>query len=130
MPLDDQQRVAREHEEVLPSIGKYVSASNSSHPVNGRLSRPGRWNHRASRVFMTNQPTVTGTSPASVSVRSASRTTVGCYGTARGVVAPETDYHVRHVWREMNIPWPLGFEQLTPVTIDRQLNIFCRHTLP
>ena len=73
---------------------------------------------------MTNQPTVTGTSPASVSVRSASRTTVGCYGTARGVVAPETDYHVRHVWREMNIPWPLGFEQLTPVTIDRQLNIW------
>ncbi len=62
----------------MPSMGKYVSASSSSAPVKGRLSpRPGLWNQRASRAFMTNQPTLAGTSPASVSVRSASGTTLG-----------------------------------------------------
>jgi len=30
----------------------------------------------------------------------------------------------------MNMPWPLGFEQLTPFTCDEQLNIFCRQVLP
>src|SRR5918996_5827567 len=61
----------------MPSIGKYVSASNSSLPVNGRLSpRPGRWNQRASRAFITNQPALAGTSPAPVSLSSASGTIV------------------------------------------------------
>jgi len=61
----------------MPSIGKYVSASNSSHPVNGRLSaRPGRWNQRASRAFRTNQPVLAGTSPEPVSFSSASGTIV------------------------------------------------------
>src|SRR5918996_783386 len=61
----------------MPSIGKYVSASNSSLPVNGRLSpRPGRWNQRASRAFITNQPALAGASPAPVSLSSASGTIV------------------------------------------------------
>jgi hypothetical protein len=38
-------------------------------------------------------------------------------------------YQVRHVWREMNIPWPCGFEQLTPLNCDVQLNIFCRQVV-
>ena len=28
------------------------------------------------------------------------------------------------------MPWPLGFEQLTPVIADVQLNILCRQVLP
>ena len=61
----------------MPSIGKYVSA-NSSDPVKGSLSpRPGRLNQRASRAFITNQPELAGTSPASVCSSSASGTTVG-----------------------------------------------------
>src|SRR3954447_16984666 len=59
----------------MPSIGKYVSASNSSRPVSGRLSpRPGRWDQRASRAFMTNQPALSGTRPAPLSFSFASGT--------------------------------------------------------
>jgi hypothetical protein len=39
-------------------------------------------------------------------------------------------YQVRQVCREMNMPWPLGFEQLTPLVADVQLNILCRQVLP
>src|SRR5919106_5966788 len=62
----------------MPSIGKNVSASYSSSPVSGRLCpRPGLSNQRASRAFITNQPGLAGTSPASVRSSSASPTTGG-----------------------------------------------------
>src|SRR5215211_7987391 len=70
----------------IPSIGKKVSASSSSCPVSGRLyARPGFSNQRASRAFMTNQPTVAGTNPASVSSSSASGTTRRMLGAKREI---------------------------------------------
>jgi hypothetical protein len=64
LPLDDEQRLAREDEEVL-LLGLPVV--------------------RASRAFMTNQPLPAGTSPASVSSSLASGTIVGSY---KAVFAP------------------------------------------
>jgi hypothetical protein len=59
------------------TLGHEVSASYSSLPVSGRLCPcPGLSNQRASRAFMTNQPELAGTSPASVCSSSASGTTV------------------------------------------------------
>jgi len=39
-------------------------------------------------------------------------------------------YQVRHVCRDRNNPWPWWFEQLTPVTSERQSNILCVQSFP
>ena len=56
-------------------MGKKVSASYSSYPVRGTLCPwPGFSNQRVSRAFSTNQPGLTGKSPASVASSLASGT--------------------------------------------------------
>ena len=57
----------------MPSSGKNVSASYSSQPVSGMLQPlPGVTNQRPSLTFMTNQPSLAGTSPAPSSFSCAS----------------------------------------------------------
>src|SRR5829696_797320 len=77
LALDDQQRLAREHEESLRLGFPVVHGVRLARLEDGKLCRPWRWNQRASRAFTTNQPALTGTSPASVSWSLASGTTAG-----------------------------------------------------